>query len=46
VPRLKRARAALLKQLVAGVELSPRPTVINCRAGGAFCFLWPSRKGV
>jgi hypothetical protein len=35
-----RARAAaLLKQLVADVKKPPRPTVVNCRAGGAFCRL-------
>jgi len=31
---------------VAGVTQSPRPTVIDCRAGGAFCTLGSARTGV
>ena len=42
-----RARAAaLLKQLVADVKKPPRPTVIDCRAGGALCTLLRVRTSV
>jgi hypothetical protein len=29
------ALAVMLKQLVAGIKQSPRPSVIDCRLGGA-----------
>ncbi len=38
--------SALLKQLVAGVKQSPRPTIIDCRAGGTFCVHGPLGYGV